>query len=48
MRPVLFIDAPSTKVSSESRTIGSPILRELNIEGDPTGSNPTSLTSGAI
>lgn len=37
MRPVRFIEAPSTKVSSESKTTGSPIFSELYIEGDPSG-----------
>jgi hypothetical protein len=37
MRPVRFIDAPSTKVSRVSKTTGSPVLSELYIEGEPSG-----------
>jgi len=37
MRPVLFIEAPSTKVSRLSRTTNYPVFRELYIEGEPTG-----------
>lgn len=48
MRPVLFMEAPSTKVYRLSSTTGSPSFSELNMEGEPTGSKPTSLTSGAI
>lgn len=48
IRPVLFIDAPSTNVYSESKMTGSPTRRELYMEGEPNGSKPTTFTSGAI
>ena len=37
MRPVFFMEAPSTKVSRLSRIMGWPALRLLYIEGDPSG-----------